>query len=182
MYSFQQSLIPLSSTITFPDAPFIQFYPVISCLSLTICFALQKISFWHSESFKSFARSFCFFSFVVVVVAILLINLRSMHLMCLWLAEARKYLRKFKETVPRLLKLIKLESMCFLLIIHMYSKKADVWIPEVDWKNRNYVSYIDENFKTFFASYMLLIRYGLECMRSRWSNSSMHGCGARDLA
>ena len=23
-----------------------------------ICFALQKISFWHSESFKSFAHSF----------------------------------------------------------------------------------------------------------------------------
>jgi len=26
--------------------------PVISCLSLTICFAIQKISFWPSESFK----------------------------------------------------------------------------------------------------------------------------------
>ena len=63
MYSFQQSLIPLSSTITFLDAPFIQFNPVISCLSLTICFALRKISFWHSESLKSFAHSFCFFSF-----------------------------------------------------------------------------------------------------------------------
>ena len=48
MYSFQQSLFPLSSTITFPDAPFIQFNPVIYCLSLTICFALRKISFWHS--------------------------------------------------------------------------------------------------------------------------------------
>jgi len=27
MYSFQESLIPLSSTITFPDAPLIQFNP-----------------------------------------------------------------------------------------------------------------------------------------------------------
>ena len=63
MYSFHESLIPLSSTITFSDAPFIQFNPVICCLSLTICFALRKISFWHSESFKSFAHSFCFFSF-----------------------------------------------------------------------------------------------------------------------
>ena len=57
------TLSALPSTITFPDAPFIQFNPVISCLSLTICFALRKISFWHSESFKSFAHSFCFFSF-----------------------------------------------------------------------------------------------------------------------
>ena len=39
-----------------------QFNPVISCLSLTICFAIWKISFWHSESFKSFVHS-CFFSF-----------------------------------------------------------------------------------------------------------------------
>ena len=52
-----------SSTITFPDAPFIQFNPVISCLSSTICFAIRKILFWHSESFKSFPHSFCFFSF-----------------------------------------------------------------------------------------------------------------------
>ena len=40
----------------------LQFNPVISCLSLTICFAIRKISFWHLESFKSFAHS-CFFSF-----------------------------------------------------------------------------------------------------------------------
>jgi len=45
MYSFHESLIPLSSTITFFDAPFVQFNPVISCLSLTICFAIRKISF-----------------------------------------------------------------------------------------------------------------------------------------
>ena len=38
MYSVQESLIPLPSTITFPDA-FIQFNPVISSLSLTTCFA-----------------------------------------------------------------------------------------------------------------------------------------------
>ena len=36
MYSFHESLIPLSSTITFPDAPFIQCNPVISCLSSSI--------------------------------------------------------------------------------------------------------------------------------------------------
>ena len=54
MYFFHESLIPLSSTITFPDAPFIQFNPVISCFSLIICFAIRKISFWHSESFKSY--------------------------------------------------------------------------------------------------------------------------------
>ena len=42
---------------------FLQFNPVISCLYLTICFAIQKNSFWHSELFKSFAYSFCFFSF-----------------------------------------------------------------------------------------------------------------------
>jgi len=56
MYSFYNSY-PL---ITLPDAPFMQFDPVISCLSLTICFAIRKFSFWHSESFKLFAHSFCF--------------------------------------------------------------------------------------------------------------------------
>ena len=40
-----KSLIPLSSTITFLVAPFIQFNSVISCLSLTICLAIRKISF-----------------------------------------------------------------------------------------------------------------------------------------
>ena len=62
MYSFYESSIPLSSTITFCYAPSIQFDPVVSCLSLTICFAIRKISFWHSESFGSFAHSFRFFS------------------------------------------------------------------------------------------------------------------------
>ena len=56
------SLIPLSCTITFPDALFIQFNPIISCF-LTICFAIRKISFWHSKSFELFAHTFCFFSF-----------------------------------------------------------------------------------------------------------------------
>ena len=68
MYSFHVYLIPLSSTITFPEAPFLQFNPVISCLYLTICFAIQKNSFWHSESFKSFAYSFCFFSFAEEII------------------------------------------------------------------------------------------------------------------
>ena len=36
MYSFHVYLIPLSSTITFPEAPFLQFNPVISCLYLTM--------------------------------------------------------------------------------------------------------------------------------------------------
>jgi len=33
MYSFHESLMPLSSTITFPDAPFIQFNPASVVLS-----------------------------------------------------------------------------------------------------------------------------------------------------
>ena len=44
-HSFHESLIPLSSTVTFHDAPFIQFNPVISCLSLTSCFVIRNISF-----------------------------------------------------------------------------------------------------------------------------------------
>jgi len=36
-----------------PDIPFRQFDPVISCLSFTICFAIQKISFWCSGSFQN---------------------------------------------------------------------------------------------------------------------------------
>jgi len=63
MYSFHNSLIHFSSTITLPDTPFRQFDPVISCLSFTIYFASRKISFWCSGSFRSLAHSFCFFSF-----------------------------------------------------------------------------------------------------------------------
>ena len=52
-YSFHESLILFSFTATLPDALFIHFDLVISCLSLTICFAIRKISFWHSESHLS---------------------------------------------------------------------------------------------------------------------------------
>jgi len=59
MYSFHVSLIPFSSTVTLPDTSFRQFDPVISYLSFTICFAIQKISFCWLGSFRSLANSFC---------------------------------------------------------------------------------------------------------------------------
>jgi len=52
MYSFHESLILFSSTITLHDTPFKQFDPVISCLSFIICFAIRKISFWCRGSFR----------------------------------------------------------------------------------------------------------------------------------
>jgi len=63
MYSFHESLIPFSSTISLPDKPLRQFDPVISCLSFTICFAIRKISFCWLGSFRSLAISLCFFPF-----------------------------------------------------------------------------------------------------------------------
>jgi len=44
-----------------------------------------------------------------------------MHLVFLCIAEARKYFRKFKETVPRLLKLITLDSMGVSCIYCLYA-------------------------------------------------------------
>jgi len=58
MYSFHNSLIHFSCTITSPDTPFRQFENVISRLSFTIWYAIWKISFWCSESFKSLAHAF----------------------------------------------------------------------------------------------------------------------------
>ena len=53
MYSFHESLIPLSSTITFPDAPFIQFNPVISCPSLTKLIIVSKKALYLIRSHRS---------------------------------------------------------------------------------------------------------------------------------
>jgi len=55
--------------------------PVISCLSFTICFAIQKISVWWLGSFKSLARSFCFFPFAkeIILFAFCLLLLYSIH-------------------------------------------------------------------------------------------------------
>ena len=65
-----------------------RFNPVISCLSLTICFAFRKISFWHSESFKSFAHSFCFFFFAeeITLFAFCLLFLYSI---LVWLCKKK---------------------------------------------------------------------------------------------
>jgi len=81
MYSFHKCLVPFSSTITLPDTPFSQFDPIIPHLSFTIGFAIQKISFWCSESFKSLAHSFCFFSFAeeITLFALCLLLLHSFH-------------------------------------------------------------------------------------------------------
>jgi len=81
MYSFHESLISFSSTITLPDTPFRQFDPVISYLSFTICFAIREISFWCSGSFRSLAHSFCFFSFAeeITLLAFCLHFLYSIH-------------------------------------------------------------------------------------------------------
>jgi len=62
MYSFRESLIPFSSTIIFTWYTFQTLWPVISCLSFTICFAIRKILFCWLGSFKSHAHS-CFFPF-----------------------------------------------------------------------------------------------------------------------
>jgi len=58
-----------------------QFDPVISCLSFTICFAIQKILFSCSGSFRLLARSFCFFSFAeeIALFALCLLLLYSIH-------------------------------------------------------------------------------------------------------
>jgi len=81
MYSFHESLIPFSSTITLLDAPFRQFDPIISFLSFTICFPIRKISFCWLGSFKSLAHSFCFFSFAkeITLFAFCLLFLYSFH-------------------------------------------------------------------------------------------------------
>jgi len=76
-----ESLIPFSSTTTLPDTPFRRFDPVISCLSFTICFAIRKLSFWCSGSFRSLVHSFCFFSFAeeITLFALYLHFLYSIH-------------------------------------------------------------------------------------------------------
>jgi len=81
MYSFHESLIPFSSTITLPDTPFRQFDPVISSLSFTNCFAIRKISFCWLRSFKSLAHSLCFFPFTkeITLFAFCLLFLYSFH-------------------------------------------------------------------------------------------------------
>ena len=78
MYSFYESLIPFSSTITLPDTPFRQFDPVIS---YPVCFAIKKISFWCSGSFRSLVHSFCFFSSAeeITLFALCLHFLYSIH-------------------------------------------------------------------------------------------------------
>jgi len=50
-------------------------------LSFTICFAIQKISFWWLGSFKSLANSFCFFPFAKEIThfAFCLLFLHSFH-------------------------------------------------------------------------------------------------------
>jgi len=67
-----------SSTII---TPFRQFDPVISCLSFTICFAIQKNSFWWLGLFKLLAHSFCFFPFAkeIILFAFCLLSLDSFH-------------------------------------------------------------------------------------------------------
>ena len=79
MYSFRESLIPLSSTVTLPNIPFRQFDPIISCCSFTICFAIRKVSFWRLWSFKSLAHSFCFVCFALVGFMFHLLFLYSFH-------------------------------------------------------------------------------------------------------
>jgi len=82
MYSFfRESLIHFSSTTSLPSTHFRQSDPVISCLSFTICFAIQKISFWWLGSFKSLTHSFCFFSFAneISLFVFCLLFLYSFH-------------------------------------------------------------------------------------------------------
>jgi len=51
------------------------FLPIISCLSFTICFAIQKLSFWWLVSFKSLRLSFCFFPFAKEIILCVLFTL-----------------------------------------------------------------------------------------------------------
>jgi len=82
MYSFHESLIPFSSTITLPDTPFRQFDLVISCHSFTILFVNRKISFCWRGPFKSLAHSFCFFPFAkeITLFAFCLLFIYSFHM------------------------------------------------------------------------------------------------------
>ena len=68
---------PLATSFLHPPTD----YPVISCFSFTICFAIRKISFWCSGSFRSLAHSFCFFSFAeeITLFALCLHFLYSIH-------------------------------------------------------------------------------------------------------
>ena len=45
MYSFHESLIPLLSIITLPDAPVVQFNSVISCVSESSALPFEKFHF-----------------------------------------------------------------------------------------------------------------------------------------
>ena len=56
-------LVSVSSGTGLPGLSRTKVVEQLCVCSLTICFALRKISFWHSGSLKSFAHSFCFFSF-----------------------------------------------------------------------------------------------------------------------
>jgi len=61
MYSFHESSIPFSSTITLPNTPFRQFHPMISCLFHLFCYS--KTFTLMLRIIKSLAHFFCFFSF-----------------------------------------------------------------------------------------------------------------------
>jgi len=61
MYSFHESLIPFSSTITLPDTRFRQFDPVILRLSLTTTLPFEKFHFGaqdHSDHLRIPSVSF----------------------------------------------------------------------------------------------------------------------------
>ena len=81
MYFFHEHLTPFSSIQSLYLILLSGSLTLLSCLSLTVCFAVRKIAFWCSESFKSLEHSFCFFfcAEAITLFAFCLLFLYSFH-------------------------------------------------------------------------------------------------------
>jgi len=75
-------------------------WPIISCLSFAMCFAIWKISFCWSGSFKLLAHSFCFFSFAkeITLFAVVFYQILETSCMCR-LENNESYLAAFVKVI-----------------------------------------------------------------------------------